>query len=68
MMAARGVLGGIEPDPDKGRPNRHTRAKAKLMIDSLNDKPGALALALLLLAEKRPEDTLDALIAASGEE
>jgi hypothetical protein len=61
----RGVLGGIEPDPDKGKPYRHTRRKCLLMMEGMNgDKHGA---ALKLLIEKRPEDVLDALIAVSDE-
>jgi hypothetical protein len=60
-----GVLGGLEPDPNKGKPYRHTRRKCLLMMEGMSgDKYGA---ALKLLIEKRPEDVLDALIAVSPE-
>jgi hypothetical protein len=65
-MAPRGVLGGAQPDPDKGKPFRHTRAKARLMKGTLTSTQ--LTVALELLIEKHPEDALDAMISASGEE
>ena len=63
--AKRGVLGGIEPDPEAGKPYRHTRQKARLMLADLNEEQ--VRQALILLLDKRPEDVLDALIKASGE-
>lgn len=65
-MARKGILGGAVPDPDKGKPFRHTRAKARLMKGTLTGIQ--LAVALELLIEQHPEDALDAMIAASGEE
>jgi hypothetical protein len=65
-MATRGVLGGAQPDPDKGKPFRHTRAKARLMKSNLTCSQ--LRVTLELLIEKHPEDALDAMISASGEE
>jgi hypothetical protein len=62
---AKGVLGGLQPDPDMGKPFRHTRAKARLMMGGLTSTQ--LTVALELLIEKRPEDALDAMLAASGE-
>ena len=65
-MAARGVLGGIAPDPDKGKSFRHTRAKARLMKGTLTGIQ--LQVALELLIEQHPESALDAMISASGEQ
>ena len=65
-MAPKGVLGGIVPDPDKGKSFRQSRAKARLMKGTLTSTQ--LQVALELLIEKRPEDALDAMISASGEE
>lgn len=62
---AKGVLGGVVPDPDKGKAFRHTRAKARLMLGGLTSTQQTVALELLI--EKRPEDALDALLGASGE-
>jgi hypothetical protein len=63
---AKGVLGGVLPDPDKGKPHRHTRAKARLMLQDL-DRSQAFA-ALELLIDKRPEEVLDAILDAVGQE
>jgi hypothetical protein len=65
-MAPRGVLGGVRPDPDKGKSFRQVRAKARLMKGTLTGTQ--LQVALELLIEKRPEDALDAMISASGEQ
>lgn len=65
-MAARGVLGGLQPDPDKGRPHRHTRQKIRLMMQGLSQEQ--LVTAIKILMDSRPEETLDALITASCEE
>jgi hypothetical protein len=62
----RGILGGAQPDPDAGKPFRHTRAKARLMMGTLTTTQQRVALELLI--EKRPEDSLDAMISASGDE
>jgi hypothetical protein len=62
---AKGVLGGLQPDPDKGKSFRHTRAKARLMMGGLTHTQ--LTVALQLLIEARPEESLDAMISASGE-
>lgn len=58
---ARGYHG--PEDPDKGRPNRHTRQKVRLMLADETADRGALTEIILMLAEKRPEDTLDAVLA-----
>lgn len=61
---ARGYAG--PPDPDKGRPNRHTRAKIALMLgDHLYGSESAELLGKIVLkvADRRPEDTLDAVLA-----
>lgn len=65
-MAARGVLGGLVPDPDKGKSFRQCRAKARLMKGTLTSTQ--LQVALELMIEKHPQDSLDAMISASGEE
>jgi hypothetical protein len=57
---ARGYTG--PPDPDKGTPNRHTKAKIKLMLKDIREDHLALEQVILKLAEKRPEDTLDAVL------
>lgn len=62
-MPARGILGGAVPDPDKGKPHRHVRARARLMLQGMTPEQHLAAINWLL--DKRPEDTLDALIAAS---
>lgn len=70
-MARGGVIGGAQPDPDKGKPHRHTRQKARLMMDTFGEGEAAwlkLRLAMNHLLDTRPEDVLDALIKASGEE
>ena len=61
----RGVLGGVEPDPDRGKPYRNTRRKCRLMMEGMSGDKYAAALSLLI--DKRPEDVLDALIEVSGE-
>jgi hypothetical protein len=65
-VAPKGVLGGIQPDPDKGKAFRQCRARARLMKGTLTSTQ--LHVALELMIEKRPEDALDAMIAASGED
>lgn len=65
-MAARGILGGLQPDPDKGKPHRHTRQKIRLMLDGMTQ--AQLLSALTFLMDTRPEETLDALIEVCGEE
>jgi hypothetical protein len=58
--------GWNETDPEKGVPNRHTRAKIRLLLgDHLygNESAGLLGKILLKVAEKRPEDVLDAVTA-----
>ena len=57
----KGVLGGIAPDPEKGRPYRHLRARIRLLLADVADDPLALEQLVLKIAEKRPEDVLDAL-------
>lgn len=54
--------GWKETDPEKGTPNRHTRAKAALMLQGVED-PAALKQVILKLTDKRPEDVLDAVLA-----
>ena len=65
-MTSRGVLGGVEPDPGKGKPHRHTRAKCLLMLTGMTLDQATTA--LIVLIDKRPEDALDALIIAAGYE
>lgn len=63
--ARRGVLGGLEPDPDKGKPHKNVRRKCRLLMEGMSGDKYAAALRLLI--DVRPEETLDALIAASEE-
>lgn len=53
-------------DPTVGKPFRHTRDRARLLLADLT--PPQLAIALTILINKRPEDALDAIIEATGEE
>lgn len=62
----RGYTG--PPDPDKGKPYRHTQAKIRLMLKDIEDDPLALVQVILRLAEKRPEDVLDAVTDVLGED
>lgn len=50
---------------EAGKPFRHTRAKARLMLTDLTETQLKAALAALI--EKRPEDALDAILEATGE-
>lgn len=60
--------GWTDDDPDKGKPYRHTRAKIRLMLDDpLAGLPGVCETILLKIAEKRPEDVLDALLDVLGD-
>jgi hypoxanthine-guanine phosphoribosyltransferase len=54
--------GWNEADPEKGQPNRHTRAKIRLMMQDILDDPLALRAVIDKIAEKRPEDVLDAVL------
>ena len=54
--------GWNETDPDKGKPNRHTRRKVELMLSGVEDIPLLTAI-IVKIAEKRPEDVLDAVLA-----
>jgi hypothetical protein len=65
-MSARGVLGGLQPDPDKGKPHRHTRAKIRLMIEDMTPVQAIQVISKIM--DIRPEETLDAIIAVCGEE
>jgi hypothetical protein len=49
-------------DPLKGVPYRHTRAKITLLLQDIADDHLALTAVLMRVAEKRPEDVLDAVI------
>lgn len=65
----RGYAG--PPDPDKGVPYRRARAKIMLLLDR-PDLPvdtyyQLMNSVLLKLAEKRPEDVLDAVLAVMGD-
>jgi hypothetical protein len=62
---ARGYTG--PPDPDKGKPNRHTRAKINLMLTDIREDHLALEQVILKIAEKRPEDVLDAVLYVLGD-
>jgi hypothetical protein len=67
-MARGGILAGSDPDgpdPDKGKPFRHTRQKCRLMMRDMGD--GQCRKALTLLMDKRPDEVLDALIEVSGD-
>lgn len=61
----RGVLGGVQPDPDFGKPNRHTRQKCRLMLADLS--PAQTHIVLRQLINKRPEDVLDAILEVVGD-
>jgi len=65
---ARGYHG--PPDPGKGTPYRHVRQKIRLLTDGLllNTDGERLLSALMAVAEKRPEDVLDAVLAVLGDE
>ena len=67
---AKGVLGGIQPDPEKGMPYRQVRQKARLLLEDMyaSEDINALYNTIISLMTVRPEETLDALIAASGED
>ena len=54
--------GWNENDPEKGVPNRHTRAKIRLLLDDIAASPQDLMAVIVKAAEKRPEDVLDAVI------
>lgn len=54
--------GWTDGDPAKGTPHRRVREKIGLLMADVTDDPRALALALLKVAETRPEAVLDALI------
>jgi hypothetical protein len=64
---ARGYAG--PPDPDKGKPYRHTQQKIRLLLEG-EDLPvyEDLLKIILKIAEKRPEDVLDALVDVLGRE
>lgn len=62
-------------DPEKGMPHRHTRAKIELLLTEPDLPTYEQLLAVIMkVAEKRPEDVLDAVTAVvsddgrSGEE
>ena len=59
-----------EEDPEKGVPYRHTRAKIRLLLEHDGDLVTyeTLLAILLKVAEKRPEDVLDAVLAELGDE
>jgi hypothetical protein len=66
---ARGYAG--PPDPDKGKPYRHTQQKIRLMLDIGGDDAPVyehLLEVILKVAEKRPDDVLDALVEVLGKE
>jgi TnpA family transposase len=54
--------GWNETDPEKGQPNRHTRAKIRLMMQDILEDHFALRAVIDKIAEKRPEDVLDAVL------
>lgn len=62
--------GRNEEDPEKGVPYRHLRARIRLLLgDHLYGSESAELLGKILLkvAEKRPEDVLDAVIEELGD-
>ena len=64
----RGYTG--PPDPDKGKPYRHTQAKIRLMLGLSGGAYPAcedLLTIIIRVAEKRPDDVLDAVIDVLGE-
>lgn len=65
---AKGVLGGLEPDPDKGRPHRHTRAKIQLLILDARHDPVTLTRVIDKVAETYPGAVLDAVLEAIGDQ
>jgi hypothetical protein len=56
------------PDPEKGTPYRHTRQKITLMLEPILDDPRALLAVIGKVAEKRPEDVLDAVLFVTGDD
>lgn len=56
--------GWDEVDPDKGKPHRHVRVKIDLLLSDLDVESwadaGVLYTILMKVAEKRPEEVLDA--------
>lgn len=63
---ARGYVG--PPDPEKGQPHRHTRAKIELLMKPIMNDPLALAAVIGRIAQKRPDDVLDAVIYVVNDE
>jgi hypothetical protein len=59
-MARGGILGGAIPDPDFGKPHRHTRAKVMLLMQDVDDEQRERV--ILMLLDKHPESVLDAVI------
>lgn len=54
--------GWTDTDPDKGKPYRHTRAKIRLLLADIAGDAAALEKLVMRLAEKRPDDVLDAMV------
>jgi hypothetical protein len=59
----------VDNDPKKGTPHRRTHEKIELLLSALPkqytsyaDAYGALELVLHRIADKRPDDVLDALV------
>jgi hypothetical protein len=62
-VAPKGVLGGIVPDPDAGKPYRHVRQKLRLRLLMADLGTDDLEAVIWTLAGKRPDAVLDAVLA-----
>ena len=60
--------GWTDDDPAKGRPHRRVHEKIGLLLADVVDDPRALVIVIKRIAEKRPEDVLDALAWLHGEQ
>jgi hypothetical protein len=56
----------VHPDPDKGKPYRHTRQRIRLLIPDLTYNQREAVLWELM--EKHPDEVLDAVLKVRGEE
>jgi hypothetical protein len=55
------------PDPDKGKPYRHQRQKIALLLSLPEPTAQQLLQIVMLIAEKRPGDVLDAALMVLGD-
>ena len=59
--------GWNKEDPDKGKPHRHVQAKIRLVLSGVEDTPLLTAI-IVKIAEKRPGDVFDAVLAVMGDD